>query len=204
MDLLIGIDASGMIPSRPLNVDKQVRFPPKCLVMQPPRQMKKWFIITAVLFALLVLGAISVVTRFMPSDNARKAWKDKSLTELLYVVADPMAVSNRASQLKLADNGDEDSGWWISDRLILLQNGDWLAYASICQKQDNRIRDLFLARGSEGLWYYSTYHFCKGMIVLRMDGQPKDLPSFIERYYLRQFDGHSEECLQTTWPVKRR
>lgn len=193
-----------MIRPRPLNVDKQVRFPAKCLVMQPPQQLKKRFIITTVLVALLVLGAISVVTRFMPSDNARKAWKDKSLTELLDVVADPVAVSNGVWQLKRADNGDEDSGWWISDRLLLMQDGDWLAYANICQKQDGRIRDLFLARGSNGSWYYSTYHFCKGMIVLRMDGQPKDLPTFIERYYLRPFDGHSEECLQTTWPVKRR
>jgi hypothetical protein len=29
-----------------------------------------------------------------------------------------------------------------------------LAYANSCQKQDGRIPDIFLARGSDGHWYY--------------------------------------------------
>jgi len=85
-----------------------------------------------------------------------------------------------------------------------MRNGDWLAYANICQKEDHRIRDLFLGRGSDGRWYYSTYHFCIGMVVLKMEEQSDDLAGFAKTYYLRPFDGHSDKCLQETWPPDSR
>ena len=85
-----------------------------------------------------------------------------------------------------------------------MRNGDWLAYANICQKEDSRIQDLFLGRGSDGRCYYSTYHFCKGMIGLKMEEQADDLVEFAKTYCLRQFDGHSDECLQKTWPPDSR
>lgn len=47
---------------------------------------------------------------------------------------------------------------------------------------------------------YSTYHFCIDMIVLRGDEQSEDLAGFAKTYHLRSFDGHSDECLQKTWP----
>jgi hypothetical protein len=45
-----------------------------------------------------------------------------------------------------------------------------------------------------------TYHFCIDMIVLRGDDQSEDLAGFVKAYYLRPFKGHSDECLQKTWP----
>lgn len=85
-----------------------------------------------------------------------------------------------------------------------MRNGDWLAYANICHKQDGRIRDLFLGRGSDGRWYYSTFHFCNQMIVLKMEEQSTNLVEFAKTYYLREFDGRSDECLQKTWPAGSR
>ena len=38
------------------------------------------------------------------------------------------------------------------------------------------------------------------MIVLRGDEQSEDLAGFAKTYHLRSFDGHSDECLQKTWP----
>ena len=38
------------------------------------------------------------------------------------------------------------------------------------------------------------------MIVLSWDEQPEDLAGFAKKYYLRSFDGRSDECLQKTWP----
>jgi hypothetical protein len=38
------------------------------------------------------------------------------------------------------------------------------------------------------------------MVVLRMEEQSDDLAAFSKSYYLREFDGHSDECLQKTWP----
>jgi hypothetical protein len=41
------------------------------------------------------------------------------------------------------------------------------------------------------------------MIVLRGDEQSEELTSFVKTYYLRPFDGHSDECLQKTWPQRK-
>lgn len=106
---------------------------------------------------------------------------------------------------KKGTDDSSDSDGWLSERLIVMRNGDWLAYTNICRKQDQHIYDLFLARGSDGQWYYSTYHFCIGMVALRMEEeQPDDLAGFAKTYYLRTFDGQSDECLQKTWPPDSR
>jgi hypothetical protein len=72
------------------------------------------------------------------------------------------------------------------------------------------VRDICLAKGSDGRWYYTTCHFCVGMIALMMmqeevaqpyfpnPQQPPDLTFFISRYHLREFDGVSDECLKET------
>lgn len=89
--------------------------------------------------------------------------------------------------------------------LILMTNGEWMVYRSICRKENFWVRDLFLGRASDGRWYYSTYHFCINMCALgRMgEGQPSSLADFAQTYYLKPFDGRSDECLQSTWPPRR-
>ncbi|WP_338285509.1 hypothetical protein [Luteolibacter sp. LG18] len=89
---------------------------------------------------------------------------------------------------------------WLDERTIVCANGDWLAYRASCEKQVPEIKDLFIARASDGRWYYSTFHFCIGAMVLRDDGQPESLPEFVKRYALREFDGHSDAALMPTWP----
>lgn len=160
--------------------------------------MKKPLLVAGVC-AVLVIVAVAV--RNTQSMNARRAWKEKAIGEISSRVADPAWPGNELARLRAGganDPGDSDA--WLSERLIVMRNGDWLACANICQKQDSRIRDLFLGFGSDGRWYYSTYHFCKGMIVLRMEEQSEDLAAFSKTYYLRPFDGHSDECLKKTWP----
>lgn len=96
-----------------------------------------------------------------------------------------------------------ESEWetWISEDLIVMTNGQWIAYRNVCQKEGERIPDLFLGRGSDGRWYYSTYHFCVRMLNLKdVMGQPKSLTEFRQTYYLREFDGHSDECLKEPRP----
>ncbi len=88
--------------------------------------------------------------------------------------------------------------------IIVMTNGQWMAYRNVCAKEKEGIPDLFLGRGSDGRWYYSTYHFCIRMIVLKdMLGQPESLAQFVQEGFLREFDGHSDECLKKTWPLKR-
>jgi hypothetical protein len=90
---------------------------------------------------------------------------------------------------------------WVGDGVLLMKNGDWIAYEGICSKQDPRIHDLFIGRGSDGKWYYSTFHFCIRMTVLRVmeEWQPDSLAQFVDAYLLVPFDGRSDECLNATW-----
>ena len=165
--------------------------------------MKKLLTIAGVCCVLVALAVVAIAVRFTPSASARRVWKEKAISEVASRVADQAWVGSEVAALKKKAGGDKgDADAWLSDRLILMRNGEWLAYASVCQKENRRIADLFLARGSDGRWYYSTYHFCIGMIVLRMEEQPEDLGSFAKTYYVRSFDGRSDECLQKTWPLK--
>jgi len=82
-----------------------------------------------------------------------------------------------------------------------MKNGDWIACQNICSKEDSRVQDLFIGRASDGKWYYSTFHFCIGMTVLRdmEQWQPDSLAQFVDAYWLVPFDGRSDECLKATW-----
>lgn len=167
--------------------------------------VKRPLLIAGGCVVLVALAITAVAIRYMPSSSARREWKDRAIADISTRVANSAWVSNELAHLKTrGDNHPSDSDGWLSERLIVMRNGDWLAYANLCQKQDSRIRDLFLGRGSDGRWYYSTYHFCKGMVVLKMEEQSDDLAGFAKTYYLRQFDGHSDECLQKTWPPDSR
>src|SRR5438067_927658 len=164
--------------------------------------MKKSLIIAA--GSILVLAGIGVAVFLRaPSlqSSARREWKQKSIAEIAARVANPGWPANELSRLKAESTSEASEGTrWLSDRIIVTRKGEWLAYASSCQKEDGLIPDIFLARGSDGHWYYSTYHFCVGMVVLRMEDQPEDLATFAKTYFLRTFDGQSDDCLQKTWP----
>jgi hypothetical protein len=132
----------------------------------------------------------------------RRVWKQKTLEEIAVRVANPDWPANEIARLQAgsaSDRGVKES--WLSDRMILMRDGEWLAYSAVCRKENRRIYDIFLARGSDGKWYYSTYHFCIDMVSLRGEEQPEDLNGFAREYYLSTFDGVSDECLRKTWPA---
>ena len=125
-----------------------------------------------------------------------------SIADIAARVANPSWPTNEFARLKpRGTNEPSDDASWLSDSIILTRKGEWLTYANSCQKQDGRIADIFLARGSDGHWHYSTYHFCVGMVVLRMEEQPEDLDTFAKTHFLQTFDGQSDDCLQKTWPL---
>ena len=172
---------------------------------------KKSLLIAGLCSLLLVIGAVVIRDRDDLRSDARRAWKDRAIAGISSALADPAWPGREVMELKKNENPDSgrngirdpgEAGDWFSERLILMRNGDWLAYTNICRKEDRRIHDLFLARGSDGQWYYSTYHFCIGMLVLRMDDQADSLATFTKTYSVRTFDGHSDECLRKTWPKR--
>jgi hypothetical protein len=80
-----------------------------------------------------------------------------------------------------------------------MADGQWIVFRQQCVKEDRRVGDLFIGKASDGKWYYSTFHFCTGMIVTRMFEQPKDLQTFLVNYSVREFSGKPQEELLPTW-----
>jgi hypothetical protein len=173
---------------------------------------KKWLIPVGAALAVLVAAVFAYSHSWeyrRLHAKARKDWKDYAIADVARLSSDHAWVTNEIASLKAkATKEPADEEAWLSPQMILMKNGDWIAYASICSKQDSRIHDIFIGRGSDGRWYYSTFHFCRGMVVLIMEGetegQPESLGKFAAAHSVREFDGRSDQCLQKTWPPKRR
>lgn len=171
---------------------------------------KKWLIIIIGVVLMALLAAAFVYPRYWYyrrlHAQPRKDWKEKAIAEIARRAGDSNWLTNEITGLKReVDVQPGHPETWLTEHLILMTNGEWIVYANVCSKEDSGIHDLFIGRGSDGKWYYSTFHFCIGMLVLMtQEYQPTDLPQFIEKHYLQQFDGQSDECLKTTWPARRR
>lgn len=136
--------------------------------------------------------------------RARKEWKERTIPEIARRVADTNWLASETTRLQARRGEEPDSAGWFTDRLILMTNGEWMVYGNKCSKEDRRIHDIFIGRGSDGKWYYSTFHFCIGMVTLEMWGQqPASLGQFVDTCFLREFDGFSDDCLRKTWPPER-
>ena len=157
----------------------------------------------------LAIG-ISLVTLLgcKPSEDlhssARKQWKDKAIAAIAETCRNTNWITNELRRMTAIPPPDSNSDQWLSQQLVLLKNGEWLAYTNKCRKEDSKIHDIFVARGSDGKWYYSTYHFCINMVTLRIDPQQESLSQFAQTYFLRAFDERTDECLEKTWPPQHR
>jgi len=164
---------------------------------------RKWIIVLAVIVVLaLVAGILAVKSGDRLHAPARKQWKEQALSDITGRIADANWLALEMKKVKAS--AASDTQLWFSDGLIVMSNADWIAYAAECSKKDSRIHDIFIGRGSDGKWYYSTYHFCIGMLELRMDDQSESLTNFLAKYFAREFDGRSDDCLEKTWPPLRR
>lgn len=167
--------------------------------------MKRWWF-----FGLLTLTtiagclALSIWWKSHQKHQARLAWKESAIPEITRYADDPAWVKRDIAMLanESAKEGNTILAEpWLSDRMMLMKSGEWLVYRSHCHKEEpHDVEDICIAKGSNGRWYYSTCHFCVGMIALLMlqHEPPPDLESFLKRYQFREFDGHSNECLKTT------
>lgn len=135
---------------------------------------------------------------------ARQQWKEEAIPTIARLYENRGWIDDETKFLQNGSSGQDGrllAEPWLSDRLILMESGEWLIYKSHCHKEPpHNVQDICIAKGSDGIWYYTTCHFCVRMISLTMmqDDQPKDLAYFIQRYHFRQFDGHSNECLKET------
>jgi hypothetical protein len=164
--------------------------------------VKKWIVAGLALTAVIATAAFLLKANTGLYGKSRITWKDKAIAEIAGETADADWLAKELASVKASVAKEPEGDAWISEHLALMKNGDWIFYANICQKQDVTIPDLFIARGSDGKWYYSTFHFCIGMLNAKVVPQPESLTQFVDWYYLEEFDGHSDECLKRTWPLK--
>ena len=168
--------------------------------------MRKKFAIVgaAICLCAIALGIVILVGSRERSDwldsKARRQWKDNAIVQIAKQTSEPAGIVKEIETMKTTPSDSEWWDTWISEDLIVMTNGQWMAYRSVCYKEEAQIADLFLGLGSDGRWYYSTFHFCVRMQNLSVLGQPKSLTEFSKKYYLREFDGHSDECLKDTRP----
>jgi hypothetical protein len=89
----------------------------------------------------------------------------------------------------------------VGDEMLVMENGEWMICQNVCSKEQSTAvkRDLFIGRGSDEKWYYSTFHFCVGKSVLRMERQPDSLAQFVDGYWLAPFEVESDKSLDVTW-----
>jgi hypothetical protein len=166
---------------------------------------KRWLISFAVLLAI-VAGLLLCLPWAVRQRQylARKGWKEGAIPEIARFANDSKWVSEEIALLSSGEamgNKRIIADRWLTDRMVLMASGEWLIYKSHCSKAPpHQVRDIFLAKGSNGGWYYSTCHFCVGMCALAMmqDVLPYDIETFARRYHLKEFDGVSDECLQQT------
>ncbi|HZI32929.1 MAG TPA: hypothetical protein VFF11_11350 [Candidatus Binatia bacterium] len=149
-----------------------------------------------VLAVILIVGCREVVKHRY--EHARKVWKNEVLVQIAKTSMTNDEILTEIDQIKhptrILDFG------WANERVILMTNGEFLIYAFYHGFNNGFVDHLFLAHGSDGRWYYSTYHFCNGMAGVIGDEPPGSIAEFTKRYSVREFDGKSDVCLQHTWP----
>jgi hypothetical protein len=162
------------------------------------RKLIIWISIPVILVGL-VFGWWSF-TRYR-YQRVRADWKTVALARLAALSFASEDLSRELEDLR-AHRGAGEHREWIGGHILLMTNDEYLVYASRHGFNNGFVDHLFLAHGSNGRWYYSTYHFCNSMAGVMADDPPGSIAEFARTYSARQFDGKSDECLQHTWPVK--
>jgi hypothetical protein len=158
----------------------------------------------------LTLLALLIVLRWNPERRRlqateRRQWKENAIKQVNAVSRNTNLVNAEVTFLQNEISRQVEDGW-IGTNIVLMTNGEYLVYSHIDTKQDSRIHDLLIAHGSNGKWYYSTFHFCINMYVPRYmrEGQAGSISEFTNSYAVLEFDGKSDECLKKTWPARKR
>jgi len=163
------------------------------------RKLVLWVGSVIVLVIVILFATPAMMGDSRLHSKARKEWKEKAIVDIKDRRRVGQAITNEIAALR-AESTRTDEGWWVGTNVLVMTNGEHLVYSQVCSKRNPNIHDLFIAHGSNGKWYYSTYHFCVGMVDLLIQECPGSLAAFTEKYFAREFDGKSDACLEKTWP----
>lgn len=161
---------------------------------------KKSFWLAIVL--LLIVGIALGLRWGMNSQRLRRNWKNQTVVELARLSSDRDWVNTQVAVVqKQISTGTQ--GAWVGEHVVVMRDGQWVVFRNECNHWHQLLGDIFIGKASNGRWYYSSYHFCCQMIVPKMDDQPADLSTFARNYFLREFDGNSDEAISKTWDGQR-
>src|SRR5262249_53013344 len=123
---------------------------------------KRRILIIAV--ALAAIGSLVATLPWMTRQYLqaqRRHWKNDAIPAIANLAENKSWREKEIELLtKLAENEHVIEKGWLTDNLILMESGEWLVYRSHCSKaKPHTVNDIFLAKGSDGKWYYSTFHF---------------------------------------------
>ena len=165
----------------------------------------------AVIVGVVCLLVIFVANIHTGDPRTMEEYKKDAISEIKQLSENEEWIQEQMKTLK--ENQDDPQGLWFSNRFLPFKNGEWMICMHRGSKGDSRTNrmlrgedyyDIFIGYGSDGKWYYSTYHFCVEMLVLRMFGQPESLKQFAQKeedYYVHEFNGHPSSCTEKTWPL---
>lgn len=160
-------------------------------------------LVAVLLSILLVLVGLFVVWREVVRyhfEHQRVEWKTATLPRLAQLSLANEEIALELEMLK-ANRSTGTYPEWTGEQVLLMKNNEYLIFAFRHGFNTGLVDHLFLARGSDGRWLYSTYHFCGSMVGVLGDEPPSSIAEFAKRYSAREFDGTSDECLQHTWPL---
>lgn len=154
----------------------------------------------ALTFLFLIVMALAGVWWIAKAQAAhqRALWKETALERLAAFTITNETVRQELEELKAGPTPNVDLGW-AHENVLLMTNGEYIVYAHRHGRNSGFVDHLFLGRGSDGRWLYSTFHFCNSMVGAFQDA-PGSIDEFAEIYFAREFDGKSNECLKRTWP----
>ena len=161
---------------------------------------KRYLVIVTVLLAVSLAGVLCVLGMRWARQRSIEKWNHAAIAAVSSLASDTNWIASQISTLHTQPIEDMSQSGWMTNNLIVLKSEEWLIFTNACQKEDWRLQDMFIGKASDGKWYYTTYHFCIGMKVLPVMGQPENMQAFKTKYFVRWFNGAQEAVLTKTWP----
>ncbi len=159
------------------------------------------FVVSCLALLFVTISIVCVVSFHASRREYTKQQIAKSIADINAWLSDTNWIVDQSKKLVAIDSLAGGSAWpWFSEHFIRFKSGEWMVCCSGCSKHDPKAADFWVGKGSDGKWYFSSFHFCVGMIVLMGDGSPDSLASFVNDYYVHEFGGNPEDALKKTWP----
>lgn len=158
--------------------------------------MKRSIIAFTLSIAGLVSGCVGNSLESTREERILGAWREEQVALLDKWTDDPRWLETELATIRktLKSSPNDGTSGFFTGKLVLMSNGEWIAYSYRCCHGGER--DLFIGLDQYGKWYYTNFHFCSSMINLADEDQSDSIQAFVKEYHLRVFDRNSNEFMK--------